>query len=237
VCILHFLCFLCFLHILRLLWYNAGNHQGMKPLMIKALEGTRMISYARMYGWKNPDAIRTAFVSCGADPDEIIIDDSHGRKKESEAYLKAKESAVISRELIIDSLDSIGKTNREIAKELEWLSSNIINLLVMDLQATMEPGIQSTGILRDVYARLAEEERERVRKAQVAGIRKAQTDQKKLGRTRIPIPANWNENYSKWEKGEITIDQFMKETGLKRGTLYNLIKAAKGEKKQQETCG
>ena len=196
-----------------------------------------MISYARMYGWKNPDAILTAFVSCGADPDEIIIDDSQGRKKESESYLKAKESAAVSGELTIDSLDSIGKTNREIAKELELLSSNKINLRVVDLQATMGPGVQATDILRDVYARLAEEERERVRKAQVAGIRKAQTDQKKLGRTRIPVPANWNENYSKWEKGEITIDQFMKETGLKRGTLYNLIKAAKGEKKQQETCG
>ena len=196
-----------------------------------------MISYARMYGWKNPDAILTAFVSCGADPDEIIIDDSQGRKKESESYLKAKESAAVSGELTIDSLDSIGKTNREIAKELEWLSSNKINLRVVDLQATMGPGVQATDILRDVYARLAEEERERVRKAQVAGIRKAQTDQKKLGRTRIPVPANWNENYSKWEKGEITIDQFMKETGLKRGTLYNLIKAAKGEKKSQETCG
>ena len=195
-----------------------------------------MISYARMYGWKNPDAILTAFVSCGADPDEIIIDDSQGRKKESESYLKAKESAAVSGELTIDSLDSIGKTNREIAKELEWLSSNKINLRVVDLQATMGPGVQATDILRDVYARLAEEERERVRKAQVAGIRKAQTDQKKLGRTRIPVPANWNENYSKWEKGEITIDQFMKETGLKRGTLYNLIKAAKGEKKSQEIC-
>ena len=196
-----------------------------------------MISYARMYGWKNPDAILTAFVSCGADPDEIIIDDSRGRKKESESYLKAKESAAVSGELTIDSLDSIGKTNREIAKELEWFSSNNINLRVMDLQATMTPGVQATDILRDVYARLAEEERERVRKAQVAGIRKAQTDQKKLGRTRIPVPANWDENYSKWEKGEITIDQFMKETGLKRGTLYNLIKATKNEKKQQETCG
>ena len=188
-----------------------------------------MISYARMYGGKNPDAIRTAFVSCGADSDEIIIDDSRGRKKESESYLKAKESAAVSGELTIDSLDSIGKTNREIAKELEWFSSNNINLRVMDLQATMTPGVQATDILRDVYARLAEEERERVRKAQ--------TDQKKLGRTRIPVPANWDENYSKWEKGEITIDQFMKETGLKRGTLYNLIKAAKGEKKSQETCG
>lgn len=189
-----------------------------------------MISYARMYEGKNPDAIRTAFVSCGADSDEIIIDDSRGRKKESESYLKAKESAAVSGELTIDSLDSIGKTNREIAKELEWFSSNNINLRVMDLQATMTPGVQATDILRDVYARLAEEERERVRKAQVAGIRKAQTDQKKLGRTRIPVPANWDENYSKWEKGEITIDQFMKETGLKRGTLYNLIKAAKNEK-------
>jgi len=195
-----------------------------------------MNGYARIYGGKNPDVIRTAFVSCGADSDGIIIDDSWGRKKESEAYIKAKESALVSGELIIDSLDSIGKTNREIAKELEWFSSNNINLQVMDLQATMEPVVQSTDILRDVYARLAEEERERVRKAQIAGIRKAQTDQKKLGRTRIPVPSNWDEFFTKWEKHEITIDQFMKETGLKRGTLYNLIKAFRKERNVQEDC-
>ena len=195
-----------------------------------------MICYARMYGGKEPNAIRKAFVSCGADSDEIIIDDSRGRKKESDAYLKAKESAVTSGELTIDSLDSIGKTNREIAKELEWFSSNNINLRIISMPSTMLPEVHPTDILKEVYAQLAEEERERVRKAQVAGIRKAQTDQKKLGRTRIPVPANWDENYSKWQNGEITIDQFMKETGLKRGTLYNLIKAAKGEKKSQEIC-
>ena len=195
-----------------------------------------MICYARMYGGKDPDAIRKAFASCGADPDEIIIDDSRGRKKESEAYREAKEISAASGELIIDSLDSIGKTNREIAKELEWLSSNKIVIRIISMPSTMLPDVYPTDILKEVYAQLAEEDRERVRKAQVAGIRKAQTDQKKLGRTRIPVPANWDENYSRWEKGEITIDQFMKETGLKRGTLYNLIKAAKGEKKQQETC-
>ena len=92
-----------------------------------------MICYARMYGGKDPNAIRKAFVSCGADSDEIIIDDSRGRKKESDAYLKAKESAVTSGELTIDSLDSIGKTNREITKELEWYSCNSINLRIMDL--------------------------------------------------------------------------------------------------------
>ena len=191
-----------------------------------------MICYARMYGGKDPNAIRKAFVSCGADSDEIIIDDSRGRKKESDAYLKAKESAVTSGELTIDSLDSIGKTNREISKELEWFSSNNINLRIISMPSTMLPEVHPTDILKEVYAQLAEEERERVRKAQVAGIRKAQTDQKKLGRTRIPVPSNWDENYSRWQQGEITIEQFMKETGLKRGTLYNLIKAAKGEKKQ-----
>ena len=137
-----------------------------------------MICYARMYGGKDPNAIRKAFVSCGADSDEIIIDDSRGRKKESDAYLKAKESAVTSGELTIDSLDSIGKTNREISKELEWFSSNNINLRIISMPSTMLPEVHPTDILKEVYAQLAEEERERVRKAQVAGIRKAQTDQK-----------------------------------------------------------
>jgi len=196
-----------------------------------------MVSYARMYKGKNPEAVRIAFASCGADTGEIILDDCPEMKKESESYLRAKSFAFNSGELTIDSLDSIGKTCREIARELEWFSSNNINLRVMDLQATMQAGIKTTDILRDVYARLAEDERERVRKAQVAGIRKAQADQKKLGRTRIPIPTNWDDNYSRWQKGEISIDQFMQETGLKRGTLYNLIKAAKRKHEAQEDCG
>lgn len=105
------------------------------------------------------------------------------------------------------------------------------------MPSTMKPEVHPTDIQKDVYAQLAEEERERVRKTQIAGIRKAQTDQKKLGRTCIPVPANWDETYSRWENKEITIDQFMEATGLKRGTLYNLIKATRTEKKQQKTCG
>ena len=99
-------------------------------------------------------------------------------------------------------------------------------------------GTEATDILRDVYAQLAEEEREHVKQAQQAGIRKAQAGQKKLGRTRIPYPENWGENYSKWQRGELTIDQFMEATGLKRGTLNNLIKACKAEKATtQDSCG
>ena len=195
-----------------------------------------MICYARIYGGKNPAAVQTAFISCGADPEEIIIDDAQERIKESEAYLKAKQTAADSKELIVDSLNSLGKTNREIAKELEWFSANNIDLRIATMPSTMKTEVHPTEILKDVYAQLAEEERERVRKAQIAGIRKAQTDQKRFGRTRIPVPTNWDENYSRWENKEITIEQFMEATGLKRGTLYNLIKAARTEKKQQETC-
>lgn len=195
-----------------------------------------MVCYARMYREKDPDVIRNSFVSFGAAPDEVIVDKSSGGKKESAAYQEAKGSALLSGELVIDSLDSLGKTSREIAKELEWFSSNRVVLRVMNMRSTMEPVLLPTDILCDVYAGLAEDERKRVRKAQIEGIRKAQSDQKKLGRTRIPVPANWNENYSKWLKKEITIDQFMKNTGLKRGTLYNLIKAAREGEKQQEIC-
>ena len=198
--------------------------------MFQAVEGMHMISYARMYDGKNPDSIRQLFLSRGADPDGILIDDSWEGKKESSAYLEAKELAADYGELTIDSLDSLGKTSREISKELIWFSDRKVNLRIIDLPSSLQPGVFSTDILKDIYAQLAEAERERVRKAQTAGIRKAQADQKKLGRTRIPIPDNWEENYTKWEQGEITINQFMNETGLKRGTLYNLIKATKEEK-------
>ncbi len=195
-----------------------------------------MVGFVRLYGWKSLDSIRQDFAECGAD--EIIIDDYQERKNNSEAYQQAKQRATETGILIIDNLDSIGKTSREIAKELDWFSSQRIALHVIAFPSTVTTGTEATDILRDVYAQLAEEERERVKKAQQAGIRKAQAGQKKLGRTRIPYPDNWDENYSKWQRGELTIDQFMQETGLKRGTLYNLIKACKEEKAPTlNSCG
>ena len=56
-----------------------------------------MISYARMYGGKNPDAIRTAFVSCGADPDEIIIDEPKPRSADfnlTQKFLEYKRDII-----------------------------------------------------------------------------------------------------------------------------------------------
>ena len=194
-----------------------------------------MVGFVRLYGWKEMNSIRQDFAASGVD--EIIIDYYQERKNSSESYQQAKQRAIETGELIIDNLDSLGKTSREIAKELDWFATQMIALHVISLPSTLRPEMKATCILRDVYAELAEAERERVRKAQQAGIRKAQAGQKKLGRTRIPFPDNWDENYSKWLRGELTIDQFMQVTGLKRGTLYNLIKASKEEKASQDSCG
>lgn len=195
-----------------------------------------MISYARIGNGKNIDAIQRLFLDCGSNPDDIILDNSGDRKKENDAYRAAKNMAAETGSLLIDSLDSIGKTCREIFRELEWMADHDISIHVVDLPSTLEDSFYSTGLLKDVYSQLADAEREKVRKAQTAGIRKAQADQKKLGRTRIPVPANWESCYEKWEKGTASISQLMKETGLKRGTLYNLLKATKEEKQAQEQC-
>lgn len=195
-----------------------------------------MTSYARIGNGKDINVIQRLFLDCGADLDDIILDNSHDRKKENNAYRTAKDRAAETGSLLIDSLDSLGKTCREISRELKWLAEQQVCLHVVDLPSTLEDGFYSTNLLNDVYAQLADTEREKVRKAQTAGIRKAQADQKKLGRTRIPAPANWEACYEKWEKGTASISQLMEETGLKRGTLYNLLKATKEEKKSQEQC-
>ena len=37
-------------------------------------------------------------------------------------------------------------------------------------------------------------------------------------------PADWGENYLLWKEGEITANEFMRRTGLKRTTFYKLVK-------------
>ena len=43
------------------------------------------------------------------------------------------------------------------------------------------------------------------------------------GRTKLDFPENWEELYTKWEKKEITSGEFIKQSGLKKASFYNLM--------------
>ena len=79
------------------------------------------------------------------------------------------------------------------------------------------------NILIEVLASIAQQERETIRKRQREGIDAAKSKGKRLGRPAISRPDNFDEVVSRWQAGEITAKQAMKETGLKRSSFYKLF--------------
>lgn len=184
-----------------------------------------MLYYARYTTKKNTSDLFKQFKKAGASNDQVIIDRNVLQKVNGSVYTNLKERLLDENEaLCIDSLSSLGKNNREIYKELSWFQENNIPLHIINIPASFQKKCDPVELLTEAYFLLAETEIENVRTMQKKGIRNAQENQKPLGRTKIPYPDNWDENYRKWEKKEISSSEFIKKTGLKKGTFYNLLK-------------
>lgn len=182
-----------------------------------------MLCYAKLSANQDRNDILQLFIQNGATPEQCILDDTKIQKQEASIYHAVKESALKDGKLIIDRMESLGKNNREIYKELTWFASHNISLQILNLPSTLANPINPVDLLADVYSHLAEIEISHVKEQQKIGIA-AVADQKKLGRKKIPYPKDWEYYFNQWQAGDIDIKTFMSLTGLKRGTLYNLIK-------------
>lgn len=185
-----------------------------------------MVYYACLYGNRKPQEILNMFASYQISIDAVIMDLSPSPKQKDGILSSLKKRLVNEHDgLTVDSLRSLGKTNREIAKELQWIEMNNIPFFVLDLPSTFNDKAKPIEVLSETYTKLAEFEVQKIREGQAKS-------NKPLGRSRIPYPPNWDFVYNKWLNKEITIPEFMKLTGLKRGTLYNLLKQSKRQESE-----
>ena len=184
-----------------------------------------MIYYAKISSKTSSDDIRDLFLKSGATNDTIALDTSSIQKREGSFFQLLKNQLLETGEsLTIDSLQSLGKTSREISKELRWFLENDVHLIVLNLPSTKQSLSSPMQVLSEVYSILAASEIRNVKENQKIGIHAARISNKPLGRARIPYPENWESTYRRWKQKDISIAEFMELTGLKRGTLYNLIK-------------
>lgn len=71
-----------------------------------------------------------------------------------------------------------------------------------------------------VFAAVAELEREYILQRQREGIAIAKTKGKYTGRRPMPLPDNLERVFTRWQAGEITAAEAMRQTGLKPNTSY-----------------
>ena len=125
----------------------------------------------------------------------------------------------------------VEKNSREIFKELNHFRNSGIRLYVADLDFTYDLSVDPMLAMDKIFEKLAEIEKDNVKKAQKTAIESYLREKGKsnYGRQKLPYPSNWEQDYALWKNGEITATEFMRRSGLKKGTFYNMIKEYKSE--------
>lgn len=119
--------------------------------------------------------------------------------------------------LLISRLDSLGVNEAEQAGELEFFVKNKKYLVISNIKSTYEYGISqpmNQAVLKTILDSLLSNNN----LIKLGSNRKANA-----GRNKIEFPDNWEELFEKWEKNQISSKQFIKESGLKKATFYNMV--------------
>ena len=144
-------------------------------------------------------------------------------------------------EVIVHSLDRLGRNKEGIKEELAWFKENGIIVRILDVPTTMieYPEGQEwlmdmvNNILIEVLGAFAEQERENIRKRQREGIDAMPVDKngrrvsKKTGRgfgRAAKCPENFAEVFSRQQKGELKLQEAMSIVGVGRTRWYELAK-------------
>jgi len=207
----------------------------------------RKVGYGRVSSKEQNEARQLSELKKFVTSEMIVIDRQSGRTFERPGYesLKVGLSKLQSGdELYITELDRLGRNKLEVKKELEYWKSQGVIIRILSIATTMmefpaeQKWIQEmiTNIIVEVLASEAEQELNRIKSRQLAGIAempivdgKRYSKKKKSfsGRPAISYPDNFKEVYNLWTSGSITATKAMQLTDLKRNTFYNLVKKYK----------
>lgn len=175
------------------------------------------------------------FKELGIEERNIIVEKESGKDFENRPAYQAMRNQILRSgdTLIVVSLDRLGRNKKQIKEELEYYKDRDIRIKVLDIPTTLieYPDGQEwvmdmvNNILIEVLGSMAEKERVTIRERQAEGIAVAKKNGTvKFGRPRAKKPDNWDEVFSKWQSGEISAVNAMKETGLTKSTFYKLAK-------------
>lgn len=177
------------------------------------------------------------------DIDRVFSDKQSGKDFDRDDYIEMKSIVEKGDEVIIHSLDRLGRNKEGIKEELAWFKERGVVLRILDVPTTMieYPEGQEwvmemvNNILIEVLGAFAEQERKNTRKRQAEGIaampvvdgKKVSTKPGKEGRgygRKAKCPDNFHEVYERQQRGELSLKEALKEVGVGRTRWYELVK-------------
>jgi DNA invertase Pin-like site-specific DNA recombinase len=162
---------------------------------------------------------------------QIFIDKQSGKDFERPAWRTLIEELEMGDVVYVKSIDRLGRNYEDIQNQWRALTKEKgVDIAVLDmpmLDTRNGKDLMGTFIADTVLAILsfvAQNERESIRKRQAEGILAARKRGVRFGRPIKMSPDNFNEIAEQRERGKISLEDALKETGLKQATFYRRLR-------------
>lgn len=177
-------------------------------------------------------------------PDDCIFKDKQsGKNMDRDDYQRMKSILEPGDEVIVLSLDRLGRKKEELKAELAWFKEHGVIVRILNIPTTLMeiPEGQEwlmdmvNNIIIEVLGAVAEQEREMMLERQAEGIDAMPVDSKgrrvskKTGGCFGPAeirPDNFEEVYARQQRGEIKLAEALKLVGVGRTKWYELAREA-----------
>jgi len=173
-------------------------------------------------------------------PAHIFTDKQSGKDFDRVAYKTLVKKLCPGDLLYIKSIDRLGRNYEEIQNQWRMLTKEKgIDIVVIDmplLDTRIHKNLIGT-LISDIVLQLlsfvAQSERENIRTRQAEGISAARARGVQFGRPIKKPPENFSVLVKQWERGNLTFDQILAETGLKEATFYRRLREYRILKKKR----
>lgn len=160
-----------------------------------------------------------ALVHAGCE--EVISDEISGSTVERPGLNKLLDKLRKGDELIVWRLDRLGRTLKHLIELIN--NFNQKGIIFRSLTENIETSTNNGRLIFNIFASLAEFERNLIRERTLAGLNAARARGRKGGRK--PKDSSKVEAAKQlYRKRELTVDQICKAIGISRGTLYKYLK-------------
>lgn len=166
--------------------------------------------------------------------ENIYCDYQSGKDFERPAYQKLIKKLKAGDLIIIKSIDRLGRNYNDILVQWQYITKEIkADILVLDMELldTRKKSGNLTGTLiadlvLQIFAYVAQTEREFIRQRQSEGIQAAKLSGKRLGRPEMTMPDRFEMVCEKCRTGELSTRQAAEQLGLSHTTFYRRYKKA-----------
>lgn len=158
----------------------------------------------------------------------IYCDYQSGKDFERPAYQKLLRKLKAGDLMIVKSIDRLGRNYSDILIQWQYITKEIkADILVLDMELldTRKKSGNLTGTLisdlvLQIFAYVAQTEREFISQRQMEGIEAAKRKGKKFGRPEKEMPEEFEEICRRCEQGELSTRQAAEALGVSHTTFY-----------------